>query len=442
MSIQPYDKYKESGFEWIGNIPDEWQIKPLKSYLTFQKGKNAGMYTKEYVFDHEGEYPVYSGQTENNGILGLINSYEYDINECLFTTTVGARVMSVLHLKGKFTLSQNCLIMLNKKTEEIHLRYAYYFLQPLFNYEKSLIPTYMQPSLRIEDLKKYHILMPSYKEQVLIANFLDIKCSNIDKIIQSNKEQVGILKKYRESLITEIVTRGLNPHAKMKNSGTEWIGMIPENWDIKRLGFLGSLQNGISKPSDDFGFGYPFVSYGDVYKNIELPKDVAGLVNSSNMDRKVFSVKEGDVFFTRTSETVEEIGISSTCLETIENASFAGFLIRFRQRKNELIPGYSKYYFRSENHRKYFVKEMNLVTRASLNQELLKKLPVLLPPKEEQKKIADFLDDICSNIEKLIKQKQQFIIEMESYKKSLIYEAVTGKINVQNFNKTETEVRA
>src|SRR5699024_376244 len=114
--------------------------------------------------------------------------------------------------------------------------------------------------------------------------------------------------------------------------------------------------------SSEFGFGTPFVSYGDVYSNMELPSEVEGLVNASNTDINTYSVKKGDVFFTRTSETIEEIGIASTCMETIENATFAGFLIRFRPNNNkELTPDYSKYYFRSQLSRKYFVREMNIV---------------------------------------------------------------------------------
>lgn len=97
----------------------------------------------------------------------------------------------------------------------------------------------------------------------------------------------------------------------------------------KKLRYLGNLQNGISKDASYFGSGFPFVSYGDVYNNIALPQDVDGLVESNATDRRIFSVKRGDVFFTRTSETIEEIGFSSTCLTDIKDATFAGFLIRF-----------------------------------------------------------------------------------------------------------------
>lgn len=214
----------------------------------------------------------------------------------------------------------------------------------------------------------------------------------------------------------------------MKEANNTYLGFVPFEWREKRLRFLGLCQNGISKSIDFFGKGYPFVAYGDVSKNISLPESVAGLIDTNENEREIYSVRYGDVFFTRTSETIEEVGFASTCLKTIENAVFAGFVIRFRPfNQYELLPGFSKYYFRSNIHRKFFVKEMNLVTRASLSQELLKKLPVLLPPLNEQKRISNFLDNKCAEIDNLILEKEKFVTNLEGYKKSLIYEYVTGK---------------
>ena len=136
------------------------------------------------------------------------------------------------------------------------------------------------------------------------------------------------------------------------------------------------------------------------------------------------------MLFTRTSETIEEIGFASTCIETIPNSVYSGFLIRFRPTSDKLFKGFSKYYFRSQVHRAYFVKQMNIVTRASLGQDLLKNLVVLLPPVDEQHSIASCLDTKCSEIDSLIALKQAKIEELKEYKKSVIYEYVTGKKEV------------
>ena len=231
-------------------------------------------------------------------------------------------------------------------------------------------------------------------------------------------------------LIHRAVTRGLDPDVPMKDSGVEWIGEVPGHWGVRPLRYLGKCQNGVSKGAEYFGSGFPFVSYSDVYKNIALPEQIDGLAMSSDSDRELYSVEEGDVFFTRTSEVVEETGLASTCLRTIKDATFAGFLIRFRPKKGFLFKGFSKYYFRSRTHREFFTKEMNLVIRASLSQELLKRMPVLLPPIREQKQIAEFLDSKCNEIYAATSRTKEQILKLKELKTTLIDAAVTGKVKV------------
>lgn len=197
-------KMKDSGIPWIGQIPEDWEIKRLKDYFVFRKGEKSALYTKDYIDSHSGEYPVYSGQTESRGIMGMIDSFDCDFDECLFTTTVGANAMSTKLLKGKFSLSQNCLIMLKKEVCEC--RFVNYLLQPLFDYEKSKIPSTTQPSLRCIDLNFYQLCMPSINTQQAIANYLDLKTSQMDSIIEDQEKLIELLKEYRKSVISEAVT--------------------------------------------------------------------------------------------------------------------------------------------------------------------------------------------------------------------------------------------
>ena len=290
-------------------------------------------------------------------------------------------------------------------------------------------------TLNNETLQNYPIVAPSFETQQRIASYLDKKCSKIEETIQNQQQVIEKLKAYKQSLITEAVTgkikiqngKACGKYEEYKDSGVEYLGSIPKNWNVKRLRYIGKCQNGISKGGEFFGSGYPFVSYGDVYNNLVLPETVSGLIESTHEEQENYSVKAGDIFFTRTSETIEEVGFTSVCLKTIENATFAGFVIRVRPFTDELIPDYSKYYFSSDAHRRFFVKEMNLVTRASLGQGLLKRLPVLLPSKDEQKNIADYLDKKCLVINNTIGKKHKLIEKLTEYKKSLIYECVTGK---------------
>ncbi len=198
---------KESGVEWAGKIPKGWEIKKLKTAFRFEKGKQSGMFTKEYVNDpmHTGEYPVYSGQTEDDGVMGKINSYIYSLDDTIFTTTVGAKVMTPMIIGGKFSLSQNCVLFI-MQNRNIDVRYFFYQLFPMFKWEKDSIPSHMQPSLRVSDLNKYSVAVPSYNEQARIANFIEEKINFIDGCSKEIKHSISLLNEYKTSLISHAVT--------------------------------------------------------------------------------------------------------------------------------------------------------------------------------------------------------------------------------------------
>jgi type I restriction enzyme S subunit len=282
-----------------------------------------------------------------------------------------------------------------------------------------------------EDFKNIEVFVPSENEQEQISFFLDKRTKQIDELIAQKERMIDLLKERWIAIIDNAIVAGLDVTAKMKKSGIDHIDLMPSNWSLKKLKYLGRFQNGISEGAEYFGSGFPFVSYGDVYNNITLPYDVEGLAQSSVEERQKMSVEEGDVFFTRTSETIEEIGISSVCMKNLENAIFSGFLIRFRPKPNILLKDFSKYYFRSSLTRRFFVREMNIVTRASLAQDLLKELPVLLPPVPEQESISEYLDKKCGQIDNQINREKRSIELLKEYRTALISEVVTGKIDVR-----------
>jgi type I restriction enzyme S subunit len=288
----------------------------------------------------------------------------------------------------------------------------------------------VRQTLSFTHIANSELVFPPLSEQTAIAQFLDDKTTKIDQAIAIKEQQINLLKERKQILIHKAVTRGLDDTVKLKDSGVEWIGEIPAHWEVVPLRHIGNTQNGLSKGGEYFGSGYPFLTYSDVYKNRTIPETLSGLAEATIDDRKQFSIKEGDVFFTRTSETVDDIGFTSTCLESIENGTFAGFLIRFRPEKNILHKGFSKYYFSSSTHRPFFVGQINLVIRASLSQDHLKRMPVLLPPLSEQKEISAYIETASQKIETAISLKQQEIDKLKEYKSSLINGVVTGKVRV------------
>ena len=435
--LKPYEKYKSSGIEWLGEIPEHWEVKRIK-YIFKEQDKRS----------EEGLEDLLS-VSHYTGVTKKSDRYKSGEEISNAKTLVGYKIVTEGDLVMNIMLAWNGSLGISKFNGITSPAYCVYksliggerFFGYLFRTKnaqqefKKQSTGIIESRLRLYPDKFFNIktVIPESEEQTAIANFLDYKTTKIDRFIRKKKQLIKLLNEQKVGIINDAVTKGLDTNEKMKSSGIEWLGDIPEHWEVKKLKYLGKFQNGISASAEYFGTGFPFVSYGDIYKNFELSTTGSGLANSSIQDQTNYSVKKGDVFFTRTSETIEEIGLTSTCLNTIENATFSGFIIRFRPFVNILFDGFSKYYFRSSLHRRFFVKEMNLVTRASLSQELLKRLPVIIPPFEEQILISNHIETETAKLNKAISTIEKEIALVQEYKTALIAEAVTGKIDVGDY---------
>lgn len=426
-------KMKDSGIEWIGEIPEGWEVSQLKYATRWKSEKGCPDAPVLSLYRDFGVIPKDS-RNDNHNVTSLDTSnYKVvDIGDLVINKMKAWQgSMAVSDYRGIVSPAYHVCSITNNK---VNKRYLHHLLRnPAYLPEYARLSTGMrigQWDLGFDDFKNIPFLIPPLDEQAKIADYLDNGCASLDAMLSKTRSSIEEYKKLKQAVITQAVTKGVRGEREMKDSGVDYIGQIPSEWFFCKLRNVGDTQNGISKSSEFFGKGFPFVSYSDVYKNYSLPFAVSGLVESTPEEQERYSVKEGDIFFTRTSETIEEVGFSCVCEKDIPNATFAGFLIRVRPFSDKLHTPYSKYYFRSSHLRFYLVKEMNLVTRASLGQSLLKSMPVLLPPLEEQKEIADYLDAKCAEIDGLIAKKEQLVKELESYKKSLIYEVVTGKREV------------
>ena len=428
---------KDSGVPWIGKIPVNWKTIRLK-YIS--KLIN-GFAFKSQDLKVDGYYKVVRiGDLNNNKInledclgVDVVDNYR-DYKVCMGDALVALSGATV----GKVAFADNNIeCYINQRVGIIRsfwsrLIFHIFSVDKFIENLKSCLNDSAQPNLSIEDIGR--ISIPIYDKTTIkkIVRYLDDKCENIDTIIAKEQSVIEKLQEYKESIINEAVTKGVDIQVEFKPSGYDFIGDIPKSWKLFKVRYLGLLQNGISKSGNYFGHGMPFISYKDVYSSFVIPNQLDGLIESTKEEQEKYSVQSGDIFFTRTSETIDEIGISSVCKKTILYATFSGFLIRLRLINNIVSPDWAKYYFRSNHLRAYFVKEMNLVTRASLSQELLKSLPVLIPSQEEQNKIIKYLDEKCNTIDSIILKKQALIDKLTEYKKSLIYEVVTGKKEVSH----------
>ena len=410
---------KDSGIEWIGKIPEEWSNIKLKSFYDFEKGKNAQLYTAEYIGKHEGQYPVFSGQTENNGVMGFIDTYDYELNECLFTTTVGAKVMTPKLLKGKFSLSQNCLIMKPKK--ECNNHFFFYCLISLFDYEKGAIPSYMQPSLRIDDLKKYGFYIPDLENQNRIADFLDKKCAEIDILHSDIEKQIHILEEYKKSIITEAVTRGLDPDVEMKDSGSVYWKDIPANWKLSDIKYLFEIVKRIAGKE-----GYDILSV--TQKGLKI-KDI------SRNEGQIAESYANYQFVYPTDYVMNHMDLLTgwvDCSKYFGVTSPDYRVFRLKDKKNNL--NYYKYIMQCCYMDRIFYslgQGVSNLGRWRLQTESFNNFQIPVPTAKEQEQIAKYLDEKCIEIENIILDKQQQLETLEQYKKSLIYEYVTGKKEVK-----------
>ncbi|WP_456417138.1 restriction endonuclease subunit S [Thiolapillus sp.] len=449
MGYSTYENWTETGKAWPQTIPQHWELKKFR--FLFKFGRGLGI-TKSDLLD-EGIPCVNYGEIHSKFGFEVIPE-QHDL-KCVDEANLETGIASLLN-DGDFVFADTSediegsgnftylnsetptfagyhTVIARPTTNNLSRFLAYLFDSEMFRFQiRKNVSGVKVYSITQDILKNCRVWLPPIEEQEKIVHFLDYKTRRIDRLIRKKKALIARLDEQRIAVITQAVTKGIQENTKMKPSGIEWLGDVPEHWEILKLRFVGECQNGISIGGEYFGRGYPFVSYSDVFNNKELPEAVTGLVDSSEKDRKVFSVVRGDVFFTRTSETVEDIAMTSVCLKTIEDAVFAGFLIRFRPTPGNLYEEFSKYFFQNALLRAFFVKEMNLVTRASLSQDLLRNLPVLIPPLQEQESIANHLNSQTQRLDKIKRNLQAAIKRLEEYRTSLITAAVSGKIDVRS----------
>lgn len=413
---------KPSGIEWIGDIPDDWEVRKVKRLFSYQKGKNAALLTKEYISLHPGEYPVLSGQTENDGILGYYESYEFDLDkDSIFVTTVGAKAMSTRLVNAKFSLSQNCAL-LHKIDEKSDVRFLHYALFPMFEWQKTMISLIMQPSLRFEDLDKATLPYPPTKTQQKIADYLDEKCGEIDATIAKQKESIEKLKAYKQSLISETVTKGLDKSAPLKPSGIEWIGDIPAHWEVKKLKFVANFNQNTLPEDTDGQFELKYIDIGNV-SSVDGIKEIQYFNFSNAPSRARRIVKYGDIIVSTVRTYLRAI---TSIKEDYDNCICStGFAVITP--KDNVQQDFVVYAIENESFIAQIIANSQGISYPAINVSQLENLKLAFPSVKEQKEIVDFLKTKLLEIDLTINKKQNIIQKLDAYKKSLIFECVTGK---------------
>lgn len=398
---------RDSGIPWIGEVPEGWEFSKIKYHCTMKSGDNI---TALDISDN-GEYPVYGG----NGLRGFYKIYNKNGNHILIGRQ-GALAGNVHLVNGKFWATDHAVIVTLKN--DVFINYFFRMLESM-NLNQYAFDTAAQPGLSVSRIMNLNIVLPNLKEQHRIADFLGSKCSEIDTLIENLRARMESAKEYKKAVITEAVTKGLDKDAKMKDSGVEWIGEIPEGWKVVRFKHIASIKSNLVQP--DKYMKYPQIAPD----NIE--KDTGRLLSHQTVEES--GVISGNHLFYRGQILYSKIRPN---LNKLTVAPFDGLCSADMYPIESKLPTLFMVYSMLST---YFVSQVSLIIQdrvkmPKINQEELGEIKVAVPSQQEMLTIADYLDSKCSEIDALLQNYEYQIATLEEYKKSLIYEYVTGKKEV------------
>lgn len=423
-------RMKDSGVEWIGLIPEDWKIEKTK-YHFFNKKEIVGIKADNYERlaltlngvvkrskdDNEGLQPekfeTYQILRKNELVFKLIDLQNISTSRIGLSNFIG--IVSPAYI-------------IIKANNNINVRFVekYYLSLWYFQIFNKLGDAGVRSSLNANDLLNILLPIPPLPEQQAIADYLDDKCAQIDNITGTINEQIKVLKQYKKSVITEAVTKGLDPNVPMKDSGVEWIGQIPEHWEVIRLKYLAAFNPPINNVDLNKEISYmPMECLKNGYM-IPHTKLFADLVNG------LTGFYEGDIVMAKVTPCFENgnIAIAQNLVNNIGYGSTEIYVFRC----NKILTKFLFYYLQNElfkNKAKSTMMGTGGLKRVS--SQFTKNLSVLFPPLSEQQAIADYLDDKCTKIDAVIADKHAQLETLAAYKKSLIYEYVTGKKSVPGF---------
>lgn len=435
--------YKQTFHEWLGNVPATWEIKKLKFLSKIETG------SKDTIDrEVEGEFPFYV----RSDVIERISTYSFD-GEAILTAGDGVGAAKVFHyVNGKFDFHQRVYKICDFKKH--YGKFLFYYLKE--NFQKEVLQDSINTtvdSLRRHMFLEFPVVIPGFNEQQTIAKFLDYKTAQIDLLIEKKEQLLKFLEEKRIALITNAVTGKLNntilPLTKslsrfggretqrvLKSSGIPWLGDIPKHWDVKRLRSLmkGKLSNGIFKKRDEWGFGTKLINVTDIYTNNFLVNTSnLTLVNCSNEELETYRVKDGDFFFVRSSLKLEGIGQSSSLIGNNEELVFECHLVKGSPNQSQINARFLNYFLNSSALRNYFISHANTVTMSTIDQSVFKDTTLCVPTLLEQQYIVEHLDIELAKIDLLSTKVTEAIEKLKEYRTSLITSAVTGKIDLRNW---------
>ena len=413
-----YPKYKPSGVEWLGDVPEHWEVVSLRHLFDIKAGGDLKeeLYSEEKTEKHL--YPIYTNSIKSNETYGFSSKPFFKSDT--ITVTGRGEIGYATYRDHEYDAIIRLLVLTPKKG--IPCKYYAYFINSMLNFFGGSTAV---SQLSTEQISPYKVFTPSLPEQQAIAAFLDRETGRIDTLITKKQRLLELLAEQRTALISRAVTKGLDATVKLKPSGVEWLGEVPEHWEalpLRRIVMTvktGGTPTGVEESAfDDEGFNW--YSPSDFSDNIKLGKSNRALSEDGKTEVRIFPPKT--VMIVGIGATIGKVGLAineSSCNQQI-NGIICG---------KWLNPEFATYYLKTM--REFIVKCGKYTTLPIINQDETKNLIFTLPPLPEQQAIAAFLDRETAKIDALSTRVNTLIDRLKEYRTSLISSAVTGKIDVR-----------
>jgi len=431
-----YSEYKGSGVEWLEDIPSHWKIQRTKAMFSLARVL-VGKKSKEYQLLSLTLKGIIPRDISDGGgkIPAEFDTYQEvnksDLIFCLFDIDETPRTIGISYYKGMITGAYNVYRCLDKCEPE----YAYYYFMHIDSF-KGLKPFYtgLRKVVRAETFSNIKMPAPSILEQQKIANFLDHETTKIDTLIEKQQQLIKLLKEKRQAVISHAVTKGLNPNAPMRDSGVEWLGEVPEHWETKRIKVLSSIISKGTTPStiggDFVDEGVRFLKGENIGKSLAV-KEKPEFYITEEVDEQISRsrLEENDVLVIIAGATTGMASILQKNLLPANTNQAVSFIRPKESNYSKLIVRWLSTEFAQR------IIWMGAVQAAqpNLSMEDLGNIPIAVPPHSELSMILDVIDNKLIKFRNLIKQADIAIILMQERRTALISAAVTGKIDVRNW---------
>lgn len=419
--MKRYRSYKPSGIPWIGEIPEHWVIKKLKWSLQLSRGFDLPSH--EFV---RGNYPVYG----SNGIIGYHE--EYKAKGPGITIGRSGSVGAVNYVESDFWPHNTCLYV--ERNFDNDWRYVFYYLQCMNL--KSLSSGTAVGTLNRNYIHDEFVGFPSEDEQFSIAEYLNYRTTQIDELIAKKQQLIDLLNEEKTAIINHAVTKGLNPSAPMKHTGIPWLGKVPGHWEVKRLKFVSTLQTGLTlgkKYSDQKLVSRPYLRVANVQDGY-LDLDVITEIALPPADVRRYELEPGDVVMTEGGD-FDKLGRGYVWENQIPGCLHQNHIFAVRPKQTELNPHFLSVMLTSSHGKNYFTSTSQQTTNlATTNRTKVLSFPVPLPPLDEQEAIVGRLSNSLGQLEALVAKVGSIIEQLREYRTTLISAAVTGKIDVREYD--------